>query len=84
MVNLGPASQFYNPISATAGGISARYLPELGTLLGLKDSDETTVWNTFGKLPGEQQNLLALEIFYHVLRDTGRDFNSANGSEKQS
>lgn len=74
--------RFLNP--ETAGKTSARYLPELGTLLGLKDPDEETVWNAFGRLPADRQNLLTLEIFYHVLRDTGRDFSSASSSGKQN
>ncbi len=73
---------FLNP--GSGGEASARYLPELGELLGLSGVEAAGVWNAFQHLPAEHRNILALEIFYHVLRDTGRDFNSATSLESRS
>lgn len=72
--------QFLNP--DTAGTNATRYLPELGTLLGLASSASIqTIWKSFNELKAdtsEQQdakNRLLLDLFYLVLRDTGRDRN---------
>ncbi len=62
---------FLNPATASDGG--ARYLPELGLLLGLDKSNDTSVWSAFSQLPVEQQDRLALKLFYDVLRDAARD-----------
>ncbi len=67
----------------TPGNVYApRYLPDVATLLGLPtgttDSDLLQDWNTFDQLPSEQQDRMALDIFYLVLRDAGRDHNTAS------
>jgi hypothetical protein len=60
----------------STGGVAAtRYLPVLGTLLGLSGPSLIQVWETFERLPPDQQRGLALEVFYQVLRDAGRDHN---------
>jgi filamentous hemagglutinin len=58
--------------------ISARYLPELGKLLGLRSATNNQVWDAFQELSIESQDRLALDIFYFVLRDAGRDHNNPN------
>jgi hypothetical protein len=68
---------FLNP--TTAGSEAARYLPQVDALLGLPtDSDLSDTWNLFSRLPQEEQDRLALDIFYLVLRDAGRDHNTAS------
>jgi filamentous hemagglutinin len=66
-------TQFLDP--ANASGQFARYLPELGKLLGLSGTNPADIWTQFGQLPKEKQDALALDIFYLVLRDAGRDRN---------
>lgn len=70
----GFIDQFLNP--ATGGSEASRYLPNLGALLGLKDSTNAEIWTAFNQLPTEKQDNLALDIFYLVLRNSGRDRNS--------
>jgi filamentous hemagglutinin len=67
-------SNFLDPTSAE----SSRYLPELGKLLDVSGMSETAVWNLFQQLPIEQRDRLALDIFYLVLRDAGRDHNDSS------
>jgi hypothetical protein len=69
-------SQFLNPNSAPDQ--SARYLPELGKLLGLTSASDSDIWTAFNNLSKEQQDTFALQIFYVVLRDAGRDRNDPN------
>jgi hypothetical protein len=64
-------TKFLNP--ATAGAQAARYLPTLGALMGFEAAGDAQVWNAFNQLPAEKRAALALEIFYVVLRDAGRD-----------
>jgi len=59
---------------------SALYLPDLGALLGLTGASDDQVWNAFDQLPKENQDDLALDLFYLVLRDAGRDHNNGTGS----
>lgn len=69
-------TDFLNP--ATASGYAARYLPDLGTLLGLPAATPVSdIWSTFSQLSSEEQDRLALDVFYLVLRDAGRDHNNA-------
>ena len=64
---------------ATGGTEAARYLPDLGTLMGLPSSDSNAqIWAAFSQLPSEQQDGLALNIFDLVLRDAGRDHNASS------
>jgi len=69
--------EFLDP---TTGNLYApRYLPQVASLLGLKtDSELSQIWDTFEQLPSEQQDRVALDIFYLVLRDAGRDHNTAS------
>jgi filamentous hemagglutinin len=59
---------------------SALYLPDLGTLLGLTGASDDQVWTAFNQLPKDEQDSLALDIFYLVLRDAGRNHNTGSGS----
>ncbi len=70
-------TEFLDP---TTGNVYApRYLPQVAALLGLQTgSDLSQIWSTFEQLPSEQQDRVALDIFYLVLRDTGRDHNAAS------
>jgi filamentous hemagglutinin len=72
----GFISAFLDP--TTAGAEAARYLPDLGVLLGLGGASNQQVWDAFQHLPTAQRNGLALDIFYLVLRDAGRDHNDPN------
>jgi filamentous hemagglutinin family protein len=65
-------SEFLNPAAQN----SARYLPELGELLGLDQADNNRIWASYQQLAPFRQATLALEIFYRVLRDAGRDHNN--------
>jgi len=71
-------TQFLDPSSAADQ--SARYLPVLGKLLGLTNASDSDIWAQFKQLPIEQQNVLALRIFYVVLRDAGRDRNNPDSA----
>lgn len=64
-------AKFLDP--ASAGLRSARYLPSLRLLLGEVTQSDAQTWSVFKQLPLEKRNALALEIFYQVLRDAGRD-----------
>lgn len=65
-------AQFLCP--TTGGDQATRYLSDLGTLMGLPTtSSSNSVWSTFAQLPQERQDQLALDVFYLVLRDAGRD-----------
>jgi hypothetical protein len=66
-------------LDPTTGNVYApRYLPQVAALLGLNtDSNLSQIWDTFAQLPTEQQDRVALDIFYLVLRDAGRDHNTA-------
>jgi filamentous hemagglutinin family protein len=66
--------EFLDP--TTDGSYATRYLPKVGALLNLsKDTAPADIWSAFQQLPSEQQNRMALDIFYLVLRDAGRDHN---------
>ncbi len=62
---------FLNPATAADGG--ARYLADLAPLLGLQNQSDAAVWSAFNQLPAEEQDQLALKIYYLVLRDAARD-----------
>lgn len=55
------------------GADGERYLAELGDQLGGR---------TFDELTGEDRNRIALEVFYLVLRDAGRDFSTTGNYER--
>ena len=63
---------------APGGSRSAVYLPDLGTLMQLGGESDSQIWTAFSQLPADQQDVLALSVFYLVLRDAGRDH--TNGS----
>jgi len=65
---------FLNP--TTGGAEAQRYLPDLGTLLGLSSASDDDIWSAFQQLPQSRQHTLALDVFYLVLRDAGRDHNN--------
>jgi hypothetical protein len=71
----GFIAKFLDP---AAGELSTRYLPDLGTLLGLSNSTNSQIWSTFESLSPEQQDQFALDVYYLVLRDAGRDHNNPN------
>ena len=72
---------FLNPTTAlslpteTATNQANLYLPILGKLLGLSGGDlqPANVWNVFNTLPTAEKERLALDIYYSVLRDAGRN-----------
>ena len=65
------ANKFLNP--ATAGTQASRYLPVLAGLMGLGSTTDAQVWAAYSQLPVEKRDALAIEVFYVVLRDAGRD-----------
>jgi len=71
-------SQFLNP--ATAGSEAAVYLPDLGALLGMTGASNSDIWTAFEALASDKQDVLALNVFYLVLRDAGRHHNDASSS----
>jgi filamentous hemagglutinin family protein len=71
-------SEFLNP--ATGGTEATRYLSSLATMLGMDGASDADVWSAFSKLPAEQQDSKALDIFYLVLRDAGRDHNDSTSA----
>jgi len=68
---------FLNPNApgSLTTGYASRYLLDLGNLLGLQSSTGDRIWEAFKRLPSRRQEELALQIFYLVLRDAGRDHN---------
>ncbi len=67
-------------LDPAAPELSSRYLPDLGVLLGLSTKDASQIWSTFKGLPPERQDQLALDVFYLVLRDAGRDHNNPDSA----
>jgi filamentous hemagglutinin family protein len=65
-------NDFLNPTSAN----SATYLPDLAAVLNLGSLTNDQVWAAFQALPAANQDVLALDMFYLVLRDAGRDHNN--------
>jgi hypothetical protein len=70
--------QFLNPL--TAGAEAATYLSDLAPLLGLTNAGTAQSWAAFTALPAGQQDALALDIFFDVLRDAGRDHSLTTSS----
>lgn len=63
-------SQFLDPAHQAS---AVDYLPELGRLIGLvSTTTDSQIWNSFKTLSEAEQNRLALNVFYEVLRDSGR------------
>ena len=58
-----------------SGTEAARYLPDLAADLNLTGESNDAVFSAFEALTPQQQDVLALSIFYEVLRDAGRDHN---------
>lgn len=69
-------TQFLTPGTEEA----ARYLPDLGNVMGLSSTDPQQIWVAFNQLSTAQQDTLALDVFYLVLRDAGRDHNDPSSS----
>ena len=69
----GFAAKFLDP---AAGALAARYLPELGKLIGLADADNAAVWTAYNNFPDGVRARLTLAMFNRVLRDAGRDHNN--------
>ncbi|MFP4351499.1 MAG: filamentous hemagglutinin family protein [Puniceicoccaceae bacterium] len=65
---------FESTFLAPGSEFSERYLPELESLLP-EDLQGGDTYAQFQTLGGAERARLALEIFYRVLRDSGRDFN---------
>src|SRR5262249_16378773 len=66
-------SQFLDLSSAPEN--ATRYLPQLGALIGLSNAPAEQIFDAYLAFPSTQQKTLALEIFYQVLSDAGRDHN---------
>lgn len=64
-------NQFLDPASA----FGSRYLPDLASAMGLNGESDQQVRAAFDALPDTEKDTLALQIFYLVLRDAGRDHN---------
>ncbi len=87
--HLGFINLFLDP--STGGTEAARYLPDLGSLLGLSNATTTQIWDIYNDVPdatltpaelqlqagltSELRDTYALDVFYLVLRDAGRDHN---------
>lgn len=65
--------QFLDP--STAGSTAERYLTDLGALLGMPGASRADIWQAYKQKSAEEKDQLALDIFYLVLRDAGRDHN---------
>jgi len=66
---------FVNQFLAPGAATSARYLADLGGFMGRSGQSDDQIWNAFGFLGSGAQAVLALDVFYDVLRDAGRDHN---------
>ncbi len=66
------AAAFLNP---AGGELAARYLPVLGSLIGLPTADNQTIWTAYSNFPAGDRARLTLAMFNRVLRDAGRDRN---------
>ena len=72
-------TEFLNPTAANV--YATRYLSQIATLLGMNTgSTLSQIWSAFELLPADQQDRVALDIFYLVLRDAGRDHNDAKST----
>jgi len=71
-------TEFLNPNTSTQEEYSARYLPVLASLMGRPDlSDPQQTWAEFNddnKISPSYRAQLALDVYYRVLRDAGRDY----------
>ena len=63
---------------ATGGTEAQRYLPDVGALLGMSNATNDEIWAAYSLLPENRRDLLALDTFYLVLRDAGRDHNDSS------
>ncbi|HEY1412853.1 MAG TPA: filamentous hemagglutinin family protein, partial [Rhodopila sp.] len=71
-------TEFLNP--STAGGSAVLYLPDLAALMGLSNTSLNGTWAAFNQLSADQRDQLALQIFYLVLRDSGRNHSVATSA----
>jgi filamentous hemagglutinin len=72
-------SSFIEQFLAPTSSYASTYLPDLGSLMNLGDTNNEQVWSEFQNLPVANRDTLALDIFYLVLRDAGRDHNNSTG-----
>ncbi|HVS52042.1 MAG TPA: filamentous hemagglutinin family protein [Opitutaceae bacterium] len=63
--------KFLNP--ASAGANAARYLADVRDLLSLSNANDAQTWAAYQQLAIERRRRVALDVFYLVLRDAGRD-----------
>jgi hypothetical protein len=80
-LDLGDADAAYDGFAAAfldpaAGALAARYLPELGKLIGMADADNEAVWTAYNNFPSGVRARITLAMFNRVLRDAGREFNN--------
>ena len=72
-------TQFLNP--ATSGGYASLYLPEMRSTLqtylqtDLSSANDDQLWTAFGELTKSQQDMVALSLFYTILRDEAHTYN---------
>ncbi len=67
-------ADFLNP---AAGSFASTYLADLAPSLGLDPgAGDQALFSAFQSQPVAQQDALALDIFYLVLRDAGRNHNN--------
>jgi hypothetical protein len=77
-------AEFLNPSPSTTTKYADRYLPVLADLMGRTDMNEPQqIWAAFNddnNISPSYRAQLVLEMFYRVLRDTGRDYNNPDAS----
>jgi len=61
---------------AAGQSLSSKYLPVLGTLMGGGGATNDQIWALFTQKSQAERNRLALEVFYTILRNAGRDHNT--------
>jgi hypothetical protein len=66
-------SQFLNPTSS----LSSTYLADIAPSLNLANATDADVWQAFESLSNARQDELALQAFYLVIRDAGRNHNDS-------
>ncbi|PKU24901.1 filamentous haemagglutinin family protein [Telmatospirillum siberiense] len=74
-------AEFLNPSTMTYGTVD-RVLSELGKELGLSDTSSSAVWSAFGGLSETKKEQWALDAFFLVLRDAGRDHNDSSAANR--
>jgi filamentous hemagglutinin family protein len=70
---------FVAPGTATSG----TYLSDLGAIMGLSGDSADQIWTAFNQLSPQQKDIYATDLFYLVLRDSGRNHSSGTGTGYQ-